>query len=103
MVHALTSIIGILLFCLLLGIGLRDFVVAILPVARLALMSAVAVIVGNLTANAYGPHGIATLILIMGPPAIVYCWRESSTAMRMFSDSFGRGETRPIVVAQELQ
>ena len=103
MVEALISIIGMWLSCLLLDIGLRDFVVAILPGARLALMCAIAVIAGKLTANAYGIHGIATLILIMGPPAIVYCWRESSTAMRMFSDTFGRGETRPIVVAQELQ
>jgi hypothetical protein len=39
----------------------------------------------------------------MGPPAIVYCWRESATAMRMFAGTLGGGETAPIVVAQELQ
>jgi hypothetical protein len=66
-------------------------------------MCAIAVIAGKMTANALGTQGVATLLLIMGPPAIVYCWRESSTAMRMFGDTFGRGETRPIVVAQELQ
>ena len=52
--------------------------------ARLALMCAVAVIAGKMTANACGTQGVATLLLIVGPPAIVYCWRESSTAMRMF-------------------
>jgi len=103
MVEALISIIGMWLSCLLLDIKLSDFVVAILPGARLALMCAVAVVAGKLTNNACGTHGVATLLLIMGPPAIVYCWRESSTALRMFGDSFGRGETRPIVVAQELQ
>jgi hypothetical protein len=87
----------------LLGIGLKDLVVAILPGARLALMCAIAVIAGKETASACGTEGIGTLLLVMGPPAIVYCWRESSTAMRMFGDTFGRGETRPIVVAQELQ
>ena len=63
----------------------------------------IAVIAGKITANAFGTQGVATLLLIMGPPAIVYCWRESSTAMRMLGDTFSRGETAPIVVAQELQ
>ncbi len=103
MVEALISIVGMWLSCLLLDIGLRDLVEAILPGAGLALMCAVAVIAGKVAANALGTQGVATLLLIIGPPAIVYCWRESSTAMRMFGDTFGRGETRPIVVAQELQ
>jgi hypothetical protein len=30
-------------------------------------------------------------------------WRESSTAMRMFAETFGRGQSRPIVTAEELQ
>ncbi len=103
MVEALISIVGMWLSCLLLDIGMGDLVVAILPGVGLALMCAIAVIAGKITANALGTQGVATLLLIMGPPAIVYCWRESSTAMRMFGDTFGRGETRPIVVAQELQ
>ena len=102
-VEVVMSIAGQWLVCMLLGIGLTDLVVAILPGARLALMCAIAVIAGKITANACGTQGVATLLLIMGPPAIVYCWRESSTAMRMFGDIFGRRETTPIVVAQELQ
>ena len=102
-VEVVMSIAGQWLVCVLLGIGLKDLVVAILPGARLALMCAIAVIAGKVTASACGTEGIGTLLLVMGPPAIVYCWRESSTAMRMFGDTFGRGETRPIVVAQELQ
>jgi O-antigen/teichoic acid export membrane protein len=103
LVEALISIVGMWLSCVLLDIGLREFVVAILPGARLALMCAVAVVAGKLTVNAYGTHGVATLLLIMGPPAIVYCWQESSTAMRMLAGTLGGGETAPIVVAQELQ
>ena len=102
-VEVVMSIAGQWLVCMLLGIGLTDLVVAILPGARLALLCAIAVVAGKITANACGTQGVATLLLIMGPPAIVYCWRESSTAMRMFGDTFGRRETTPIVVAQELQ
>ena len=89
------SIAGQWLACLLLGIGLTDLVVAILPGAGLALMCAIAVIAGKITASACGTQGVATLLLIVGPPALVYCWRESSTAMRMFADTFGRRETAP--------
>ena len=103
MVEALISIVGMWLSCVLLDIRMGDLVVAILPGARLAMMCAIAVVAGKVTANACGAHGVETLLLIVGPPAIVYCWQESSTALRMFGDSFGRGETRPIIVAQELQ
>jgi O-antigen/teichoic acid export membrane protein len=102
-VEVVMSIAGQWLACLVLGIGLTDLVVAILPGAGLALMCALAVTAGKITASALGTSGVATLLLIMMPPAIVYCWRESSTAMRMFADTFGRGEGAPITVAQELQ
>jgi len=102
MVEALISIVGMWLSCLLLDIGLRDFVVSIIPGAGLALMCALAVAAGKITASACGTQGVATLLLLVGPPALVYCWRESSTAMRMFADAFGRGEAARIVVAQEL-
>ena len=102
-VEAVMSIAGQWLVCLLLGIGMTDLVVAIMPGVGLALMCAVAVVAGKITASACGAQGVATLLLIMGPPALVYCWRESSTAMRMFADMFGRGEAGRIAVAQELQ
>ncbi len=102
-VEVVMSIAGQWLACLLLGIRLSDLVVAILPGAGLALMCALAVTAGKITASACGTQGAATLLLIMGPPALVYCWRESSTAMRMFADTFGRGEAPQIAVAQELQ
>jgi len=82
------SIAGQWLVCMLLGIGLTDLFVAILPGAGLALMCAIAVIAGKIAANEFARRVVATLLLIMGPPAIVYCWRESSTAMRMFGDTF---------------
>jgi PST family polysaccharide transporter len=103
MVEALISIVGMWLSCVLLDIGLSDLIVAILPGVGLALMCAVAVVAGKITASALDTHGVSTLLLIMGPPAIVYCWRESATAMRMFAGTLGGGETAPIVVAQELQ
>jgi PST family polysaccharide transporter len=102
-VEAAMSIVGMWLACLLLDIRLSEFVIAIMPGVALALMCAVAVIAGKITANACGTQGVATLLLIMGPPALVYCWRESATAMRMFGDTFGRGEVAQIAVAQELQ
>ncbi len=102
-VEALISILGMWLSCLLLDIGLSDLVKAILPGAGLALMCALAVTAGKITASACGTQGVATLLLIVGPPALVYCWRESSTAMRMFADTFGRGQTPQVAVAQELQ
>src|SRR5258708_19915046 len=60
-VEVVMSIAGQWLVCMLLGIGLTDLVVAILPGARLALMCAVAVIAGKITANACGTHAVATL------------------------------------------
>jgi O-antigen/teichoic acid export membrane protein len=102
-VEAVMSIVGLWLSCLLVDAKLTDFVAAIMPGARLALMCAVAVIAGKTTAGACGTQGVATLLLIMGPPALVYCWRESSTAMRMFGGAFGHGEATPIVVAEELR
>ena len=95
------SIAGQWLVCLLLDISLSDLVVSILPGVGLALMCAIAVTAGKITASACSTQGVATLLLIVGPPALVYCWRESSTAMRMFADAFGRGEAARIV-AQEL-
>lgn len=102
-VESVMSIAGQWLVCILLGIGLTDLVVAIMPGMRLSLMCGVAVIAGKILANFFGTHGIATLLLVVGPPAVVYCWRESSTAMKMFADALGRGQTSPIVVAQEFQ
>jgi len=102
-VEVVISIAGQWLACLLLGIGLTDLAASIMPGAGLALMCALAVIAGKITASACGTQGVATLLLIVGPPALVYCWRESSTAMRMFADTFGRRETVRIAVAQELQ
>jgi O-antigen/teichoic acid export membrane protein len=103
MVEALISVIGMWLSCLLLDLGLRDLVAAILPGVRLALMCALAVIGGKVLANFFGTHGVVTLLLVVVPPAIVYCWRESSTAMKMLTETLGRGQTSPIVVAQEVQ
>lgn len=103
MVEATISIVGMWLSCFLLDVGTGELVVAIVPGAGLALMCAVAVVAGKIAANVFDTHGLATLLLIMGPPAIVYCWRESATAMRMFAGALGPAESAPIVVAEELQ
>jgi hypothetical protein len=101
-VESIMSIAGEWLACMLIGIGLRELVVAIMPGVRLALMCALAVIAGKMIASFCGTHGVVTLLLVVVPPALVYCWRESSTAMRMLADSLGRGKSSPIGVAEEL-
>jgi lipopolysaccharide exporter len=101
-VESIMSIAGEWLACMLIGIGLRELIVAIMPGVRLALMCALAVIAGKMIAGFCGTHGVVTLLLVVVPPALVYCWRESSTAMRMLADSLGRGESSPIGVAEEL-
>ncbi|HEV2169350.1 MAG TPA: lipopolysaccharide biosynthesis protein [Candidatus Binatus sp.] len=102
MVEAFISIIGMWLSCVLLDIGLREMVVAILPGVRLAMMCALAVVAGKMLASFCGTQGVATLMLVVVPPALVYCWRESSTAMKMLADALGRGQTSPIAVVQEM-
>jgi O-antigen/teichoic acid export membrane protein len=102
-VEAVISIAGQWLACILLGIVPIDFVAALLPGIGLALMCGLAVTAGKIAASVCGTEGIATLLLIAVPPALVYCWRESSTAIRMFAETFGRGQSRPIAIAQELQ
>jgi PST family polysaccharide transporter len=104
-VEVVMSIAGLWLAGLLLDIGIKDFIASIRPGVGLALMCAPAVIAGKVAAGAWGTHGVATLLLIIVPPAVVYCWRESATAMRMFGGAFGvdESEATRIVVAQELQ
>jgi O-antigen/teichoic acid export membrane protein len=100
-VEVVMSIAGQWLACLLIGVGLGDLAVSIMPGVGLALMCAIAVTAGKITASACGTQGVATLLLVVVPPALVYCWRESSTAMRMLADTFDRGKPARIVVAQE--
>lgn len=102
-VESVMSIAGEWLACMLIGIGLRDLVVAIMPGVRLALLCALAVIAGKMIAGLCDTHGVVTLLLVVVPPALVFCWRESSTAVRMVADSLGRGEATPIAVAEELR
>ena len=62
MVEALISIIGMWLSRSLLDIELSELIAAILPGVGLALMCAVAVIAGKITASALDTHGVATLL-----------------------------------------
>jgi len=101
------SIAGQGLVCVLIGISLKDIFVSIMPGVRLALMCALGVIAGKFVASLNGANEIETLFLVVVPPAAIYCWCESTTAMRMLADMFGRDESidgaSPIVVAEEMQ
>jgi O-antigen/teichoic acid export membrane protein len=95
------SVAGQWLACLLIGVGLSDLVIAMLPGLRLALICGLAVGVGKLTVGLCGVDGPLTLLMVVTPPALVYVWLESSSAIRMISDAFGRSEIRPIAVVEE--
>ena len=102
-VEVVMSIAGQWLVCMLLGIGLTDLFVAILPGARLALMCAIAVIAGKITANALARRESLLCCSSWDRP-------RSFIAGANLPPRCGCSETRsvaakpaPIVVAQELQ
>ncbi len=100
-VEALISVIGLGLACNLIGIKFPDFLAASMPGIRLAAICAIATLAGKLAANAAGVQGPLSLAMIAIPPAIVYCWCESSVALQMFADAFGAGTATPAQVLEE--
>ncbi len=100
-VEAVISIIGLGLACKLIGLGLSDLLSASMPGIQLAAICAVATVAGKLVAITAGVEGPLSLLIIAAPPAVVYCWRESSVALQMFADAFGGGRIAPSQVLEE--
>jgi hypothetical protein len=100
-VEGLISILGLALACNLIGVGFSDFLESSMPGIRLAAICALATFAGKFVSDSAGLQGPASLALIALPPAIVYCWRESSVALQMFADAFGAGTATPAQVLEE--
>ena len=100
-VEVFISIVGQWLACQLIGAGLSDLAVALLPGIRLALLCGLAAVVGKVVAHICGVEGPVTLLMTALPAALVYCWLEASSAMRMLTDGFGRGEGSPLAPIEE--
>lgn len=100
-VEVVMSIVGQWLACLLIGVSLVDLVVAVMPGIRLALICGLAAAAGKLAAGVTGSEGPIALLMIALPPAVTYFWLESSNAMQMFADGFGRRESAPIAIVEE--
>jgi O-antigen/teichoic acid export membrane protein len=96
-VESIISIVGQWMALALLGVGMGELITASMPGVWLTVMCAGAVVAGKLLADQAGVHGATTLLFMAIPAAIVYCWRESSTALQMFSGAFGRGRSAPVV------
>ena len=92
-VGVMMSIAGTVTACLLIGVESAICTIWMVPGVGLALMCAIAVTAGKITASACGTQGVATLLLLVDRPRS-FCWRRSSTAMRMLGDASDRGEPR---------
>jgi hypothetical protein len=99
-VEATISVAGLWLACRLISVGLPDLLRASMPGVRLALACGLAVIAAKVFVTAAGIQGPLTLLIIAAPAAVVYCWQESSSALRMITDAFGRGPG-PVNVIEE--
>lgn len=95
-VESVVSIAGQVMALTLLGLGLADLVRASMPGISLAVMCAGGVLLGKIIVAATGTQGTMGLAIIAAPAAIIYCWRESSTALQMFAGAFGRGTPTPV-------
>lgn len=100
-VEVLISIAGQWLACILIGVSLGDLMTALFPGLRLALICGVAAGSGKLLAIHFGVESPLNLIIIAVPPALVYLWLESASAMKMVADAFGRGELTASATAGE--
>jgi PST family polysaccharide transporter len=100
-VEALISVLGLSLACKLVGVGLPEFLEASMPGITLAAICAVVTFAGKFVAESAGIQGPLSLVIIAAPPALVYCWRESSVALQMFADAFGAGTATPAQVLEE--
>lgn len=94
------SIVGQWLACLLIGVSLCDLVSALLPGIRLAMVCGLALGAGKVVTTLLGIEGPLALVIIAVPPALVYVWLESASALKMASDAFGRGGIRPNVAIE---
>lgn len=99
-IEVVISVVGQWLACLLIGVGIRDLAFALLPGVRLALLCGLAVVAGKTIASVSGIEGPLMLVMIVMPPALVYAWLESSSALKMISDAFGRGQISPIMAEE---
>jgi O-antigen/teichoic acid export membrane protein len=96
-VESIVSIAGQFMALTLLGVGMADLLTASMPGISLAAMCAGGVLLGKIIAAATGTEGTMGLAIIAAPAAIIYCWRESSTALQMLTGAFGRA-TPPTAV-----
>jgi hypothetical protein len=99
-IEVVISVVGQWLACLLIGVGIRDLAFALLPGVRLALLCGLAVVAGKTIASMSGIEGPLMLVMIVMPPALVYAWLESSSALKMISDAFGRSQISPIMAEE---
>ena len=99
-VEVVISIVGQWLACFLIGVSLGDLVIALLPGIRLALICGLALGAGKVIAILLGIEGPLALLMIAAPPALVYVWLESASALKMVSDAFGRGELSSTVAVR---
>jgi PST family polysaccharide transporter len=101
-VEVVISIAGQWLACLLIGVSLSDLVIALLPGIRLALMCGIAAGAGKIIAGHWVTTGPIALLLIALPAALVYCWLEFASAVRMFTNGFDYTEPSPLPSAEEV-
>jgi PST family polysaccharide transporter len=89
-VEATISIVGQYLVCLLVGIRLRELAAAVIPGLRITAACMIATALGKFAAAIMGVEAPLVLAMVVGPPAIVFCWLEAGELAMMARRAFGR-------------
>ena len=99
MVEVTVSVFGQLLVCALIGIILPIIGAAMVPGIKLATMCVIATFAGEFIATICHLQGMASLLVIAIPPAVVFCIKEFAT-VREFTRMPIFGGTRVMDVAE---
>jgi O-antigen/teichoic acid export membrane protein len=89
-VEGLIAIVGQYVVCLLVGLRLRDVMMAIAPSLRVTAVCAIATAVGAAIVTAGGLSGPLALLSLAPLPALAFLWLEGGDLKQMILSAFSR-------------
>ncbi len=88
LVEATISIFGQHFVSLLLGMRLRELATALNSAFRITVACIMATLVGKLAGTALNVRAPITLLFVVAPPAVVFCWLEADEVLGMVRRAF---------------
>lgn len=96
LVEATISVAGVYMACRLIGLDLRELITPVVPGLRLTVLCACATAAGKIFAHLAGFGELATAVMVVLPPAIVFCGIEASAMSEILARAFGRSKVRTV-------